>query len=100
MLIEITHQNVFEYAEPVSETHLEFRMTPLTDGRQHLLLHRARVTPPRAVRQYVDVWGNNVSYLNLLEPLARLEVSYDSVVETVADPSGEPASPESPAARG
>jgi transglutaminase-like putative cysteine protease len=100
MLVEISHQNMFEYAEPVSETHLEFRMTPLTDGRQHLLLHRTRVAPQRRVRDYVDVWGNTVSYLNLLEPLTRLVVSCDSVVETFGDGRHETEVPDGPAAPG
>jgi transglutaminase-like putative cysteine protease len=93
MLIEITHENVFEYEGPVSESYLEFRMTPLTDAMQHLLQHRARVTPPGPVRQYVDAWGNTVSYVNVLEPLTRLEVSCDSVVETFAARNREPAIP-------
>jgi transglutaminase-like putative cysteine protease len=82
MLLELTHQTTFDYSEPAAESYMEFRLTPLTDGSQHLLQHRPRVTPNRTVRQYVDARGNTVSYVNLLAPQERIEVSFDSVVET------------------
>ena len=61
---------------------MEFRLTPLTDSAQHLLQHRQRVTPSRPVRQYVDALGNTVSYFNLVGIQERIEVSFDSIVET------------------
>src|SRR5947207_14222758 len=82
MLLELTHETIFEYTEPVSEVFVEFRQTPLTDGSQHLLQHRQRVHPGRPIRQYVDCFGNTVSYFNITEPLSRIEISFDSVVET------------------
>ncbi len=82
MLLEITHHNTFEYSEPISESCMEFRLTPLTDGSQHLLQHRQRSTPPCPMQQYVDGLGNTVTYLNLLQPHDRMEVIFDSVVET------------------
>jgi transglutaminase-like putative cysteine protease len=82
MLLELTHDTVFEYSAPVCETYMEFRLTPVTDGSQHLLQHRQRVSPSRPVRQYVDALGNTVSYFNLLSEEERIEVSFDSVVET------------------
>jgi transglutaminase-like putative cysteine protease len=82
MLFEITHETVFDYTRPVGESYMEFRLTPLTDASQHLLQHRQRVTPSRHLRQYVDALGNTVSYFNLLSPQTRIEVSFDSVVET------------------
>jgi transglutaminase-like putative cysteine protease len=82
MLLEITHENVFEYGEPVTESYMEFRLTPLTDSSQHLLQHRHRVEPSRTMRQYVDALGNTVSYFNILPEHERVEVSFDSIVET------------------
>ncbi|MFN3652005.1 MAG: transglutaminase domain-containing protein [Armatimonadota bacterium] len=82
MLLELTHQTVFEYSEPVSVSYLEFRQTPLTDSSQHLLQHRQRVVPQRPVRQYVDALGNTVSHLNVLERQTRIEVAFDSLVQT------------------
>src|SRR4051812_1227074 len=86
MLLELTHETHFEYDTPISETYMEFRLTPLTDTSQHLLQHRQRATPSVPVRQYVDAFGNTVSYLNLLIPHGKVEVSFDSVVETYGPP--------------
>jgi transglutaminase-like putative cysteine protease len=103
MLLEITHENVFQYGAPVSESFLELRLTPLTDGSQHLLQHRQRVTPAAPMRQYVDALGNTVTYFNHMAPLDRIEVGFDSVVETLPTRCrGTGASPEelaSPAMR-
>lgn len=82
MLLEITHHNTFEYSEPVSESHVEFRLTPLTDGSQHLLQHRQRSNPATSIRQYRDGLGNTVTYLNYMDAHERLEVVFESVVET------------------
>ena len=41
MLLELTHETAFRYDRPVSETYMEFRLTPLTDGSQHVIQHRA-----------------------------------------------------------
>ena len=82
MLLELTHETIFEYAEPASEAYMEFRLTPLTDRLQHVLQHRYRITPARPVRQYADAYGNTVTYFNFLEPHTRVEVRFDTVVET------------------
>ena len=84
MLVHITHSNLFEYTEPVTESTVEFRLTPFTDVSQHLLQHRQRSTPPCKMRQYADRLGNTVTYLSLLPAHTRLEVVFESVVETHA----------------
>jgi transglutaminase-like putative cysteine protease len=82
MLLELTHVTVFDYAEPVTEAYMEFRLTPLSDSKQHVLQHQQRVTPARSIRQYTDAYGNVVNYFNLLDPHTQVEVRFDSVVET------------------
>ncbi len=93
MLLEITHDTLFEYSQPVSESYMEFRLTPLTDSSQHLLQHRQRVTPAARVRQYLDAWGNTVSYFNVIAPQERLEVGFSSLVETHPTPYRGPGLP-------
>lgn len=103
MLLELTHETTFEYASPVSEAYMEFRLTPLSDRQQHVLQHTRRMTPARTVSHYTDAFGNAVAYFNLMEPHTRIEVRFESVVETCAAPyRGEPLEGEtldSPAAR-
>lgn len=101
MLLELSHHTTFDYSEPVSESHLEFRLTPLTDSAQHLLQHRQRVSPACRVRQHQDARGNLVTYFNVYPPHERIEVVFESVVETYAAayrgqglPPGGAASPE------
>src|SRR5262249_4738131 len=82
MLLELTHETSFRYTRPVSETYMEFRLTPLTNGSQHLIQHRHRLKPARPVRQYVDALGNHVTYFNLPAPQEQIDVAFDSVVQT------------------
>lgn len=82
MLLEITHTNRFRYSQPVSGSHLEFRLTPLTDGSQHLLQHRRRVEPVQPVGEYVDYLGNQVVTFCVPHSHTSLEVVFESLVET------------------
>ncbi len=82
MLIEIVHETDFHYSESVTESYLELRLTPLTDGSQHLLQHRRRSAPTRPIREYVDAYGNVVAYLNVPNGHDRLVMTFESVVET------------------
>src|SRR4030095_8027214 len=61
---------------------MEFRLTPLTDGSQHLIQHRHRVRPARPVRQYVHALWNNATYFTLPTQQARSEATSYSVVRT------------------
>jgi transglutaminase-like putative cysteine protease len=82
MLVELSHETTFQYDTPVSEVYVETRLSPITDGCQHLLQHRYRVSPACPIRQYVDAFGNTVSYFNHNGAIDRLTVTFDSVVET------------------
>lgn len=86
MLLELIHETIFDYAEPVSEAYMEFRLTPVSDSQQRVLQHRRRVTPHRTVSDYSDAYGNTVSYFNLLEPHTHVEVRFESAVETCQVP--------------
>jgi len=98
MLLELTHETVFVYGSAVTEALMEFRLTPLTDSSQHLLLHRQRTTPPVPIRQYLDAFGNTVSYMNVMAGHERTEVRFDSVVETHDTPfRGQGLAPHTPA---
>jgi transglutaminase-like putative cysteine protease len=84
MLFELQHQTVFEYSDPVSESYMEFRLTPATDTCQRVVQSRQFASPAKQTRQYVDHVGNTVTYFNVLFPHDRVEVNFESVVETFA----------------
>lgn len=86
MLVELGHETTFQYDEPVSEVYVEMRLSPVTDSCQHLLQHRYRVTPACPIRQYVDAYGNTVSYFNHNGAVDKLTVTFDSVVEAFRAP--------------
>lgn len=86
MLVELSHETTFQYDEPVSEVYVEMRLSPVTDSCQHLLQHRYRVTPACPIRQYVDAYGNTVSYFNHNGAVEKLTVTFDSVVEAFRSP--------------
>ena len=83
MLLEIVHQTALLYSAPVYESHVELRLTPLSDSSQRLLQHRQRVVPQRPLSQYVNFLGNTVSTFSVLPAHDRIEITFESVVETL-----------------
>ncbi len=84
MLFELKHQTTFEYSSPVTESLMEFRLTPVTDSCQRVLQHRSHVTPLRQIQQHLDYLGNTVSTFNIQAPHDRVQVCFESLVETFA----------------
>lgn len=84
MLFELKHQTTFEYSSPVSESLMEFRLTPVTDSCQRVLQHRSHVTPIRNIQQNLDYLGNTVSTFNIPAAHNQVQVCFESLVETFA----------------
>lgn len=82
MIFELKHETLFEYNAPVSESYLEFRLSPATDSCQRVLQHRCHVSPSRAVRHHLDYLGNTVTTFNILHIHERIQVTFESLVET------------------
>jgi transglutaminase-like putative cysteine protease len=85
--MRVRHVTGYTYADPVTASYNEARMTPQTDPWQLTLDARVETEPRSQVRTYWDYWGNYVSVFDLHEPHRSLTVSATSLVETSTRPS-------------
>ena len=89
MILEIQHETVLDYSEPVREWLCELRMEPANDPLQRCHSFRIDVSQPANVASYVDGFGNRVHHFNLLAPATSLRILAASIVET-EDPAVSP----------
>jgi transglutaminase-like putative cysteine protease len=82
MILEIQHETLMEYSEPVGEWRCELRMEPLSDSRQRCHSFRITISQPAPLASYVDGFGNRVHHFNLLQPPMAVRVLAASIVET------------------
>ncbi|MFM8734814.1 MAG: transglutaminase domain-containing protein [Pirellulales bacterium] len=82
MILEIQHETMMEYSEPVTEWRCELRMEPVSDVVQRCHSFRIDVSQPATVASYVDGFGNRVHHFNLLTPHLCLRILAASIVET------------------
>ena len=83
----VRHPTRFTYSAPISESVMEVRMQPLSDGRQRCLRFEV-TTPPRArVFAYQDSLGNAVHHFDIPSRHSRLWMTADAVVEMAPAPA-------------
>jgi transglutaminase-like putative cysteine protease len=85
----VRHLTRFTYSSPVSESVMELRMQPLSDGRQRLLRFDVTTTPRTRVFAYRDFLGNAVHYFDIPGRHTRLDISAEAAVELL-DPEHLP----------
>jgi len=91
MFYSIRHVTKFRYSAPVSESILEARMQPRSDGPQRCLSFQLSVHPRRRVYSYRDYLGNTVHHFDVPGHHRQLTV----VAEALVDVQPPPALPES-----
>jgi transglutaminase-like putative cysteine protease len=79
----VRHLTRFTYTSPVSESVMELRMQPLSDGRQRLLRFDVTTTPRTRVFAYRDFLGNAVHYFDIPGRHTRLDISAEAAVEVM-----------------
>lgn len=91
----VAHETVYEYGEPVAISHNELRLMPRRLGNQALRDFTISIDPlPETVAGRHDYFGNQVLFVALGEPHARLAITAESKVErTTAPPPCPEASP-------
>ncbi len=99
MLLDVEHRLVFQYDAYISETFMELRVEPLSDGHQTLRSFFLAVGPPSRPSRYEDWNGNAVHHFGISDFHDRIEVLARSVVETHGAPSPG-AAPGAPPPRG
>ncbi|HLQ14481.1 MAG TPA: transglutaminase family protein [Candidatus Eisenbacteria bacterium] len=90
MKLEVVHSTLFRYSGPIAETVMEVRLRPMDGLGQRCLEFELDVSSGVKPRSYLDGYGNNVHYFNLVRPHSRLSVTSRSVVETGGEPDADP----------
>lgn len=85
----IRHVTNFAYELPISESVMEARMQPRSDGRQQCIRFGLSTTPSARVRMYQDSDGNAIHHFGIAGKHSRLTVTAEAFVECTA-PAGLP----------
>ncbi len=81
MFYAIRHLTRFRYLTPVSESLMELRMHPRTEGGQRCLSFQLSVEPRTRVYEYRDYLGNTVHHFDVPGKHRELSILAESLVE-------------------
>lgn len=87
MQYNIRHVTRFIYEAPISESIMEARMQPRSEGRQRCLQFALSTTPSSRIRVYQDHDGNVVHHFNLPGRLSRLSVVAEALIDSAPCPA-------------
>src|SRR5580704_13425455 len=80
MFYSIRHLTQFRYDSPVSESLMEVRMHPRTEGPQRCLSFQLSVNPRAQVNLYRDYLGNSVHHFDVPGKHTQLRIVPDALV--------------------
>src|SRR5438270_12456938 len=86
MFYAIRHLTKFRYKSPVSESIMELRMRPRTEGPQRCLSFQVSVDPRARVHEYRDYLGNAVHHFNVPGKHTQLRVVAEALAEVTPAP--------------
>jgi len=86
MFFTIRHITRFTYQTPISESVMEARMQPRSDGTQRCIRFGLTTAPTSRVRMYSDHEGNVVHHFNIPGRHAKLMLSAEAMVESAPAP--------------
>ncbi len=84
MYYSIRHITRFRYNAPISESMMEVRIQPRTEGTQHCLDFRLATTPRARILDYRGEQGNKVHHFDVPNRHTQLTISAHSLVELLA----------------
>lgn len=82
----IRHVTRFRYSDPVTESVMEVRMQPRTEGRQRCLRFGLRTNPRSTVAAFKDDLRNHVHCFDIPDRHTHLTIRAEAVVEVTAAP--------------
>jgi len=86
MRYTIRHVTTFAYEASISESVMEARMQPRSDGQQHCIRFGLSTMPSSRVRLYQDPDGNMVHHFGIPGRHSRLTVTAEAFVECTPPP--------------
>ena len=88
MHLSINHVTKFRYSSPITESIMELRMQPLSEGPQRCLKYDLSLKPAARFTAYRDHLGNAVHHFDIPGRHTQLVINTNSVIETL--PRDEP----------
>jgi hypothetical protein len=85
MKLQIDHETILTYAQPVREAVGEARLRPRDEGGQHLIGFRLALDPLTPLNTVADRFGNTIHCYSVLPPHQCLVITATSIVETSAE---------------
>ncbi|WP_029192129.1 transglutaminase family protein [Paenibacillus harenae] len=89
MKLSISHVTQYEYAEPVTDSVNEIRLTPSTNERQSCYQQAIAIEPNASLFTYEDYFGNRVHAFSVNNPHKRLTIRTAMTVVTKQAPNSE-----------
>src|SRR5260370_19599578 len=83
MFYSIRHCTRFRYNVPVSESLMEARMHPRTEGTQRCLTFQLSVSPKARVTSYRDYLGNTIHHFDVPSHHTELMIVAESLVDSL-----------------
>jgi transglutaminase-like putative cysteine protease len=95
MYYAVTHLTIYEYSEPITDSVMEVRKQPRSDGEQRCIRFLLEVTPKARVFSYRDYLGNTIHTFNVPAAHEHLALKAEAVVEVKPAPLLPDALPDS-----
>ncbi len=95
MYYSIRHITRFRYSTPISESIMEVRIQPRTEGTQHCLDFRLVTSPRSRILDYRGEQGNKVHHFDVPNRHTQLTLNAQSLVELIPPPEPPQALPAS-----
>ena len=86
MHLSINHVTKFRYSAPITESIMELRMQPLSEGPQRCLKFDLNLKPPARVTSYRDHFGNAVHHFDIPGRHTQLVINSKSLIESLPRP--------------
>ncbi len=82
----VHHTTRFRYSAPITESVMEVRIQPRSDGFQHCLDFRLSTSPKALIMSYRDASGNRVHNFDIPNRHSHLTINAEALVEVTTPP--------------
>jgi transglutaminase-like putative cysteine protease len=82
----VHHTTRFRYSSPITESVMEVRIQPRSDGFQHCLDFRLSTSPKTQILSYRDALGNRVHNFDIPNRHSHLTITAEALVEVTTPP--------------
>jgi len=87
MYYTIRHITRFRYSAPISQSIMEVRIQPRSEGNQHCPDFRLRTSPRAHIMTYREEYGNRVHHFDIPNSHNSLTITAEALVDLTAPPT-------------